>query len=45
MIDIPDAPYIRQAEKRGTDYTTEWWQMKNDNEETDETDATLPQEE
>lgn len=24
MIDIPDAPYIREAEQRGTDYVYEY---------------------
>ena len=36
MCNIPDAPYIREAEARGTDYVYEWVYGSNEEEEEDE---------
>ena len=33
MIQIPDAPYIREAETYGTDYVEEWLYGKEDDED------------
>ena len=34
MVSIPDAPYIQEAEARGTDYVDEWiWGSEEDEED------------
>ena len=36
MYQIPDAPWIRETELRGTDYIAEWWQMSEEEDEDDD---------
>lgn len=38
MYSIPYAPYIRNAERYGTDYTAEWWQMSEEDDDDDISD-------